>query len=72
MPNQTTENGKTALMLAVVDGHSEVAKVLLDNGAAPNHANKIGQTALMGAASKGHSETAKVLLDNGADAEAGR
>ena len=37
----------TALMLAAFGGHSEIAKVLLDNGADPNLADKDGETALM-------------------------
>ncbi|MGU9951617.1 MAG: ankyrin repeat domain-containing protein [Gammaproteobacteria bacterium WSBS_2016_MAG_OTU1] len=31
----------TALMVAVVNGHSEIAKVLLDNGANVNYKNKV-------------------------------
>ena len=54
-------------MFAADNGHSETAKVLLDNGATPNQADKNGDTALMFAAVGGHSEAAKVLLDNGAD-----
>ena len=34
-------------MRAAFRGYSEIAKVLLDNGADPNRANNVGETALM-------------------------
>ena len=54
-------------MWAAICGHSDAAKVLLDNGAMPNQVNKSDMTALMSAAIFGYSEAAKVLLDNGAE-----
>ena len=65
--NHEDKDGWTALMLAARYNQSEVAKVLLDNGANVNHDSKDDWTALMLAARNNQSEVAKVLLDNGAN-----
>ena len=59
-------DGVTALILAAQNGHAEVAKQLLDKGAAADARNNDGWTALMVAAANGHVEVAKQLLDKGA------
>ncbi|MGU9951655.1 MAG: ankyrin repeat domain-containing protein [Gammaproteobacteria bacterium WSBS_2016_MAG_OTU1] len=67
--NREDKYGWTALMRAAGSGHSEVVKVLLENGADVNYKNKdgwwIGWTALMRAAESGQNEVAKILLECG-------
>ena len=60
-------DGWTALMHAARDGHTEVVKLLIDNGADLNHKNNGGVTALRTAAREGRTEVVKLLIDNGAD-----
>lgn len=64
--NQTTRDGRTALMGAARKGHLEVIRLLLDNGAQVNLASKNGWTALMMAALEGRLEVVRFLLNNGA------
>ncbi len=61
------DNDWTALIGAALEGHSEITKVLLDNGANVNDKDEDGITALMRAAYKGYSEVTKVLLKCGAN-----
>ncbi len=56
-------------MEAAKKGQSEVAKLLLDNGADVNYKNKNGKTALMRAAEKGQSEVVRFLLQCGANSD---
>ena len=60
-------DGWTALMHAARDGHTEVVKLLIDNGADLNHKSNGGVTALRTAAREGRTEVVKLLIDNGAD-----
>ena len=53
-----------------VDGHVDVVKVLIQNGADVNAVDKNKETALHVAAWKGHVDVVKVLLQNGADVNA--
>src|SRR5262249_16052204 len=46
---------------------TEVARVLLDGGAAINARDDRGQTALMGASSYGYEESIKLLIERAAD-----
>jgi hypothetical protein len=62
----TNKNGKTALHLAVENGHKESISVLLKAGANINLANKYGQTALHWAAIAGNEKSLKLLLESGA------
>ena len=56
--------GITALMMASANGHTEVVKLLLDNGADVNVKNTDdGVTALFMASANGHTEIVKLLLD---------
>lgn len=60
-------NGHTPLHIVSNDGHTYIAKVLLENGADPNEKNINGQDALMYASRSGYTEIAKLLIDYGAD-----
>jgi ankyrin repeat protein len=55
--------GESPLMLAAINNHLELAKVLIARGA---DVNKPGWTPLHYAASKGHREMMRLLLDNDA------
>lgn len=59
----------TALMVTVYDGHTEVARLLIDAGAQVDAADSTGTTALMLAAWRGHAEYARLLIDAGADVD---
>ncbi|XP_015915179.1 KN motif and ankyrin repeat domain-containing protein 2 [Parasteatoda tepidariorum] len=59
---KATQNGQTALMLAVSHGKKDIAKILIDAGAEVNLQDKDGSTALMCAAEHGHLEIVKFLL----------
>ena len=52
---------------ACENGHVDVARLLLDNGAEVNRAKKDGATPLYIACEKGHVDAARLLLDKGAD-----
>ncbi len=57
----------TALMLAAYNGHTEIARVLLDHGARVDDRDGGGRTALMYAASGPYEETVRLLLEWKAD-----
>ena len=57
----------TALCLAAVQGHVEVAALLLDRKASPGRMSSRGQTPMMLAASHGHTAMVKLLIERGAD-----
>lgn len=61
------EDGETALLAAVGNGHIEIAKFLLDNGAAVDKASNNGLTPLQWAAWWGHTAMAELLLEAGGD-----
>ena len=63
-------NGSTSLMLAVVNGHLQAARVLLDGGARVNAGNRGSITPVMLAVINEHPEVLKLLLERGADTEA--
>jgi ankyrin repeat protein len=56
-----------ALVLACRNGHTDVARLLLDRGADVNARGFIGATGLHWAAINGHAETVRFLLAAGAD-----
>lgn len=62
--------GSTALMLAAIEGHSRITRVLLDKGANFAIASDIGYTALHCSAQSGHVAVTKMLTAAGADLEA--
>ncbi len=59
--------GQTALMWAVSENHSEVARVLIDHGADFDGRSTSGFTSLLFAARQGHLDSARILLGAGAD-----
>ncbi|KAL8929307.1 MAG: hypothetical protein Q9208_001390 [Pyrenodesmia sp. 3 TL-2023] len=69
-PNQTDDEGQTALHQAAWRGHTHLVQFLLDSGADLTLRDKTGQTALHHAASNGPTATVELLLDNGADPRA--
>jgi ankyrin repeat protein len=54
-------------MLASLNGHTDVVKLLLDRGAKIDLQRSDGATALIVAAQNGHEEVIKILLERGAD-----
>eukprot|EP01059_Diplonema_ambulator_P020039 TRINITY_DN3372_c0_g1_i2.p1 TRINITY_DN3372_c0_g1~~TRINITY_DN3372_c0_g1_i2.p1 ORF type:complete len:399 (+),score=79.45 TRINITY_DN3372_c0_g1_i2:49-1245(+) len=53
---------------AAAIGNTEIAGILLDNGACANHReNKAGETPLIEASRHGHEKVVRLLLDRGAD-----
>ena len=64
--NAKDNDGYTALIMAVVDGHTETAELLLKHGADVNAEDNRGFTVLMIAVLRGHEETTKLLRSYGA------
>ncbi len=65
--DEVDPNGRTTLMIAAFDGHTDVVKLLLDHGAEVDHRDLAGRTALMYASSGQFPGTVQLLLDRGAD-----
>ncbi|XP_076353191.1 uncharacterized protein LOC143248591 isoform X2 [Tachypleus tridentatus] len=59
---KASQNGQTALMLAVSQNNVKVVEMLLEAGAEVNLQDNDGSTALMCAAEHGHRELVKLLL----------
>ncbi|KAJ9598100.1 hypothetical protein L9F63_026796 [Diploptera punctata] len=68
--NATTENGYTALSLAVCGGKHEVGKILLEKGADIELSDKYNKTPLMRAAERGHIKAVELLIKHGANINA--
>ncbi len=68
--NEEKLAGKTALEIAVLNGHGEAARALLESGADVETKNKIGWTPLMLAAHKGYTKIVQILLKAGAEVNA--
>ncbi|GMU52170.1 MAG: hypothetical protein AMXMBFR33_13160 [Candidatus Xenobia bacterium] len=60
------DEGETALMEAAEEGHLEVVRWLLEQGARPNLHDDEGETALIEAAEEGRRDVVALLLDWGA------
>ena len=56
----------TPLITAAENGHTEIVKLLLDNGAEVDSRDKYGRSALMRAAWYSHDAVVEILLDRGA------
>ena len=54
-------------MLAAFNGHTDIARLLLDGGAQVNARDPVGRTSLMYAATGPNQETVRVLLEHKAD-----
>jgi len=63
--NLANPNGWTLLMLAAVEGHVTLGRMLLERGAKTNATNNKGQTALVIATQKGHIAFAEMLQAHG-------
>lgn len=63
-------DGQTPLHLAASQGHSGIAKYLLENNASTHVQDIAGATPLHEAVRYGHADIAKMLLDSGADVNA--
>lgn len=68
--NESDKLGKTALHVAALKGHRNIAKILLDNKADPQAADWNGYTPLHFAAKNGHQAIVELLLANGANVDA--
>jgi ankyrin repeat protein len=64
--NKARKNGRTPLSIAAEEGHTEIAALLLNNGAQVDKADHKGITPLTAAIIGKHTEVVKLLLDNGA------
>lgn len=62
--------GKTPLHQAAYGGNTEIARLLIEQGANVNAADKYGITPLMNACDGGFVETARLLIEQGADVNA--
>lgn len=65
---QVHHAGWTPLHYAAANGHDEVARLLITEGARPDAGSPNNTTPMMMAAWRGHIHTVKLLLDAGADA----
>lgn len=61
--NQTSERGQTALMLAAVFGHEEIAKLLLATGADVRLMDSLGLTAADWSTRRGFSKLAQLIAN---------
>lgn len=67
-PNAVQEaDGNTALGLACLFGHTEIARMLIEAGATVNQADRSGIFPINHASFWGHPDTVTLLLDNGAN-----
>jgi ankyrin repeat protein len=62
--------GMTALMVAAMEGKSDVCKFLIENGADVKARDLSDTTALMWAIQNGHAETCALLIEKGANVNA--
>ena len=65
--NLADGNGRTALMMAAFEGHTDVVELLLEHGAEVDRRDGAGRTAVMYASSGRFPRTVELLLESGAD-----
>ena len=65
-PNQTDEEGRTAMHYAAINGNLQIIAILIKGGAKLDPKEKLGNTPLHLAADANHVEAAQLLLDVGA------
>ncbi|TQD90503.1 hypothetical protein C1H46_023941 [Malus baccata] len=70
-PNESDNNGRSALHIASSKGSENCVLLLLDYGADPNSRDSDGNVPLWEAILNGHEQIAKLLLDNGANLNSG-
>jgi uncharacterized protein len=66
-PDAADADGRTGLMLAAYNGHTDIVNLLLDTDVRVNRADQLGRTALMYASTGDFPATVKTLLSHGAD-----
>ncbi|KAJ4843481.1 RAC-alpha serine/threonine-protein kinase [Turnera subulata] len=70
-PNESDNNGRSAMHIAASKGFENCVLLLLDYGADPNSRDSDGNVPLWEAMLAGHPEVAKLLLENGASIHSG-
>jgi len=65
--NARNRYDNTPLMIAIRNGHTEIARMLIDRGADVNIKSNDGKTALLWASLRGQTEIVRLLIQNGAD-----
>jgi ankyrin repeat protein len=65
-PDSADYDGRTALMLAAVKGHAEVAVALVSAGCNVSAKDSLGRSALMEACVHGHNDFIELLRRQGA------
>lgn len=65
--NARNGHGQAALIIAALNGHDAVLRLLLDDGVANVNDKRSGKTAILEAASSGHEVMIRLLLERGAN-----
>ncbi len=68
--NGVSENGLSAIRMAIFNGHKDLVQLLIGNGADVCAADQDGVTAIHTAAMHNRTEIVRVLIENGADVNA--
>ena len=65
--NIQNKNNVSALIFSAFNGHEDIAKILIHQGANVDLVDSTGTSALLYAIQKGHSQVASFLIDRGAN-----